>query len=231
MKSVAFRRAHRAFAWVTAVLPALVLASFAADPAAAASKRPKKDTAAPVVEHTPVATHDGKGPVVITATITDESAIYEPTLVVRMAGAAGAAPGAAGAPFTRVPLVKSAEGDAFSAEVPASLLAGDVEYLVEAFDEHGNGPSRVGDEAAPLTIKRVAPVAPLEGDKPPPPPPPPVAEDNTGLIVGGIVVGSIVIVGAAAGIGVALYALRPPAPEVVRINVAGPAPVATAGAL
>jgi hypothetical protein len=191
----------------------------------AAPKRPKKDTAAPVVEHTPIATHDGKGPVVISARITDDSAIFEPTLVVRSAGAVGA-----GGAFMRVPLVKG-EGDAYSAEIPAALLTGDVEYLVEAFDENGNGPSRVGDEAAPLKIVRDVPPPPVEVAKPADASKPKdVPEDggNTGLIVAGVVVGAVVLVGAAAGIGFAVYALRPPQPDVVQINVAGPAPIAGA---
>lgn len=196
-----------------ALLPFVVGAS-----ALAAPKRAKRDNAAPVVEHTPVSTHDGKGPVVIAAVIKDDSAIFEPTLVVRAAGAG---------PFMRVPLVKGeGAGDTYSAEVPAALLAGDVEYLVEAFDENGNGPSRVGDEAAPLKITRDVP-APLEAAKPSEAKPvEPVEEDNTGLVVAGVVVGAIVLVGAAAGIGFAVYALRPPAPDVVTINVQGPAPIA-----
>ncbi len=195
----------------------------------AAPKRPKKDTAAPVVEHTPIATHDGKGPVLVSARITDDSAIFEPTLVVR-AATAGAS-GAPGGVFMRVPLVKG-DADVYSAEVPAALLTADVEYLVEAFDENGNGPSRVGDESAPLKIVRDVP-APVEALKPPDDPtkkPPDVPEDgdNTGLIVAGVIVGAIVVVGAAAGIGFAVYSLRTPQPDVVQINVTGPAPIAGA---
>ena len=150
MKPVPFPRRHRAFACLLAAALVAAVAAVGAGAAAAAPKRPKKDTDAPVVEHTPVATHNGAGPVVISARITDDSAIYEPTLVVRMAGAATG--------FTRVPLVKG-EGETYSAEVPVALLSGDVEYLVEAFDENGNGPSRVGDESAPLKIVRDVPVA------------------------------------------------------------------------
>lgn len=193
-----------------------------------APKRPKKDTAAPVVEHTPIATHDGKGPVLVSARITDDSAIFEPTLVVRAAGAAEAP----GAVFMRVPLVKG-DADFYSAELPAALLAGDVEYLVEAFDENGNGPSRVGDESAPLKIVRDVPAVPVDPVKPPDdatrkPADVPEDEGNTGLIVAGVVVGAIVIVGAAAGIGFAVYSLRPPQADVVQINVTGPAPIAGA---
>lgn len=219
MKPVPFPRRHRAFA---CLLAATLVAAVGAGAAAAAPKRPKKDTTAPVVEHTPVAAHDGKGPVVISARITDDSAIYEPTLVVRMAGAATG--------FTRVPLVKG-EGETYSAEVPAALLSGDVEYLVEAFDENGNGPSRVGDESAPLKIVRDVPVAvgpvtpPDDGSKKPPPI---EEESNTGLIVAGVVMGALVVVGAAAGIGFAVYALRPPQVDAVQINVTGPAPIAGA---
>jgi hypothetical protein len=203
--------------------------------ASAAPKRPKKDTAAPVVEHTPLTTHDGKGPVIISARITDDSAIFEPTLVVRAASGTPGAPGAPaipGAAFMRVPLAKG-EGDTFSAEIPAALLSADVEYLVEAFDENGNGPSRVGDESAPLKIVRDVPAPPVDPVKPPDTGTGntggvPEDGDNTGLIVAGVVVGAVVLVGAAAGIGFAVYALRPPQPDVVNINVSGPAPIAGA---
>lgn len=206
---------------LVAALGALV----GATPSSAAPKRPKKDTAAPVVEHTPIATHDGKGPVVVSARITDDSAVFEPTLVVR----AAAATAGVGGVFMRVPLVKG-DADTYTAEVPTALLSGDVEYLVEAFDENGNGPSRVGDEAAPLKIVRDVPPPPVDV-KPIDAATQPVApedEGNTGLIVAGVVVGAIVVVGAAAGIGFAVYALRPPQPDVVQINVTGPAPIAGA---
>lgn len=224
MKPVPFPRRHRAFACLLCGTLLAALCTFGSTQAWAAPKRPKKDTAAPVVEHTPVTTHDGKGPVVISARITDDSAIFEPTLVVRAASGAGAA-------FMRVPLVKG-EADSYSAEVPAALLAGDVEYLVEAFDENGNGPSRVGDESAPLKIVRdVPPVAASvtpAADATAKSPAVPEDEGNTGLIVAGVVVGAIVVVGAAAGIGFAVYALRPPQPDAVQINVTGPSPIAGA---
>lgn len=195
----------------------VVCAIMAALPALGAPKRPKKDTAPPVVEHTALERHDGKGPVLVQARIVDDSAIFEPTLLVRTLG---------GGAFTRVPLVEGAD-HLFAAEVPPALLVGDVEYLVEAFDENGNGPSRVGDEGAPMLIKRDAPVVPPLTTTPTPPVAP-VEEDGSGLLIAGVVVGSVVLLGAAAGIGFAVYALRPPAPDAVRIVVTGPAPIAGA---
>jgi hypothetical protein len=191
-----------------------------ANPAFAARRRGggNKDTAPPVITHEPVAKHDGKGPLVVEATITDASAIFEPTLLVRATG---------GGPFQRVPMTpKDGAPGVYVAEVPAALLSSDVEYLLEAFDELGNGPARVGDEAAPLKIARDVP-APLVEDKPPPPP----AEegDGSGLVIGaGIAVGTVVVLGAALGVGFAVYALRAPAPEKVSIRVSAPAPVAVA---
>lgn len=184
----------------------------------AEARAARKDTAPPVLEHTPLVRHDGKGPVVVQAHIVDASAIFEPTLLVRRVG---------GGAFMRVPLVRG-DGDVFAAEVPPALLAGDVEYLVEAFDEEGNGPAQVGGEGAPLTITRDVPVTPPIAPAPPPPLRP-VEEDNgNGLVIAGVVVGSVILIGAAVGIGFAAYALRPPAPGAVRINVTGPAPIAGA---
>jgi hypothetical protein len=168
------------------------------------------DTSAPVIEHAPLVRHDGAGPVVVTARIVDASVIFQPTLLVRRVG---------GGAFVRVPLVK-VDGDIFAADVPPALLAGDVEYFLEAFDEEGNGPAQVGDEAVPLTLKRDLPA-------PPPPPPPPVVQEDSGggFVLGGVVVGTLAVIGAAVGIALTVYALRPPAPEVVRIAVTGPTPI------
>lgn len=200
----------------------LVLASGSVD---AARRRPRKDTTPPVIEHVPLERHDGAGPVVVEARIVDaQSAIFEPTLLVRLAGTEA---------YQRVPMTPKPEApDVYLAPVPPAILVGDVEYLLEVFDEHGNGPARVGEETAPLKIVREVPTAP----PPPPPPPPPDGDIDgdidgeggpSGLVIGaGVAVGAVILVGAAVGVGFALYALRAPAPEVVTIQVRAPTPVA-----
>ena len=205
---------HRSIACCLAV----VVIGVAQPVLAKGGKKKPSDVAAPVVEHTPVAKHDGKGPVVVDVEIVDDSAIFEPTLLVRNPGAPA---------FMRVPLVKKADAsDVWSAEVPVAMLSGDVEYLVEAFDEHGNGPARVGDENAPLKIVRDVPVvAPADPGPVKPTPPPEEEGASTALIVTGVIVGTVVLLGAAAGTTALVYFARPEAPTSVAIAVSAPSPV------
>jgi hypothetical protein len=218
--------------WSLRLLLAVVVAAgvvagpWASSPAFA--KPPKKppagkaDTTPPVIDHAPLTKHQGVAPVVVEAKITDDkSGVFEPTLLVRAAGSG---------PFMRVTMTpKDGEPDVYVAEVPKELLAADVEYLIEAFDQSGNGPSRVGDEATPLKIARDVPVV----EKPPPPTPPPTTPPTTtpedgpsGAVIGaGIAVGAVVLIGAAVGGAFLFYSLRPAAPEVVAIKVSGPSPI------
>lgn len=203
------------------LLVALLVAAPGAD--AARKKKPSKpDTAAPTITHTPPTGHDGTGPVVVEAQIVDDSGVFDPALLVR----------APGGVFERVAMKPVADKvDTFGATVPEGLLAGDLEYLIEAFDENGNGPARAGDEVTPLRIARVA--AP-----PPPPPPPPPQEttarpateegDNSALLWGtGIAVGGVLLLGAAAGVGYAIYALSPSTPASVSVSIQAPSPIAS----
>lgn len=192
------------------------------------------DRTPPVITHSPPGTCPAPAggvpvPCVVEAVIVDQSGVFDPTLLVRLHGTRS---------YDRVPMrVVEGTKDAFSATVPPNLVAaGVVEYLVEAFDRLGNGPARVGDEAAPLLLapaKVSVPVEPLPPPLPPSPPPGqglatgPVAEDNTGLIIGVVAgVGAAVLVGA--GVVVAVYALRPAAPSEVTLGVSAPSPLAGA---
>lgn len=193
--------------------------ALASSPAAAQRRGRKRDTVPPVVEHTPLVEHDGAGPLLVEARIVDAgSAVFEPTLLVRLAGTET---------FQRVAMTpKPGQADVFVAAVPPAILVGDIEYFVEAFDENGNGPARVGDETTPFKVSRAVP-APL--NPPPPPPPGDVEEGPSPLVLGaGIAVGTVVLVGAAVGVGLAVYALRPAAPEVVTIQVRAPSPLSGA---
>jgi hypothetical protein len=230
-------RASRVPPVVPPVVASLVLslgASLAASPAGAA-KAKNVDTRAPVIVHTtPECSVDA--PCVIDATITDDSGVFEPTLLFRPANAAT---------FERVAMQAVAgTPHLYRAPLPGSLLAnGDVVYLLEAFDVQGNGPAHAGDEAAPLVLRRPTPTpTPTPAPSPSGPvsspagsattAPPAVAEDNTGVVVGLSVGGAVVAVLAGVAIGVAVWALRPPAPDVVSLSVAAPvpAPVPASGA-
>src|ERR1041384_5916673 len=115
--------------WVVVVVAAAFFCGTTSMPAAAKPPKGNKpppaakaaDTTPPVIDHTPVATHNGVAPLVVEAKITDDkSGVFEPTLLVRAAGAG---------PFMRVPMApKDGAADVFSAEVPKELLASDVEY-------------------------------------------------------------------------------------------------------
>ena len=152
-------------------------------------------------------------PCVIEAVIVDDSGIFDPTVLFRLKG---------GAAFDRVPMKSStAKPGTFQAVIPAAVVAaGDVEYLIEAFDVEGNGPARAGTEAGPLLLQHKVALAFGE---------PPVGtasvEDNTGLVIG-LVVGVASAVAIGVGIGVAVFALRSPAVAVIAVNVQGPSPIA-----
>ncbi len=189
-----------------------------------AATRPKKapDSTPPTISHVSPGSCPRAGsssseplPCQIEAAIVDDSGVFDPTLLYRLRG---------GAAFDRLPM-RPVDGraDVYAAVVPASVAAaGDVEYLIEAFDVEGNGPARAGTEAGPLLLVKLVPDAVVVVPLPVPPPTVP-EDDNTGLIIG-VVAGVAAVAVAVVGIGVAVYALRPPANDVVVVNVEGPAP-------
>ena len=199
----------------------LTLTSLALSPTASAARG--ADNAAPVITHVapgacPVAVAGGAAVAcVIEATIVDASGVFDPTLLVRLRGVTA---------YERVAM-KAVDGQAnhYAAVVPAALsVAGDVEYLIEAFDLQGNGPARAGDEAAPLVL--LEPVAPVNVTAPVEPVVV-VEEEGNGLVLGmAVAVGVIAAVVIGAGTAVALYALRDPAVEEVTVSVSGPRPFA-----
>lgn len=198
-------------------LPLFLAATlFASTTSWAAAGKPKKatDTTAPTITHAPPGQCPATPSCDVEAVIVDDSGVFDPTLLFRLKG---------GAAYDRAPMKKKEGADAsanvYVGVVPAAVAAaGDVEYLIEAFDVEGNGPARAGTEGGPLLLKKV--IAPVVVVTPPPQPPAVVVEeDNTGLIVGVVAVSAVVVVAAAVGIGVAVYALRPPAVDVVTVKV------------
>jgi hypothetical protein len=142
----------------------------------------------------------------------------------------------------------------FAGAIPAAEVRGDLEYLIEAFDEEGNGPARAGEEGRPLRIRvegaaatttstTTAPAtdtpptttttstdptaAPGTGSVAAPEPSRP-DEGGAGLWIGLAAGGAAVLaLGLLAGVG-AFYALRPSTPTQIDVAVAAPSPFAGA---
>jgi hypothetical protein len=159
------------------------------------------DTAAPVIEHTPVTSAPGGSKwVQIFAKVTDESKFF-PQVFFRY-----------GSGDYQKPLdMKAVKGqkNQFGVNVP---VKGDVlEYYLEAYDELGNGPGRSGDPDKPwhVDVGEVRPAAPAPAPKPapapqvatapPPAPRPPPARTDSSFnggrtwtwVVGGVGVGAL----------------------------------------
>jgi hypothetical protein len=122
-----------------------------------------EDTAAPVVEHTPVtSTASGAKAVQVFAKITDESKFFPQIFFRYDAG-----------PYEKPVDMKPVKGskNQFGGNIP---IKGDsVEYYVEAYDEYGNGPGRAADPDHPFKVDTSGGQAVA---KAPPPPPKPAAE-------------------------------------------------------
>lgn len=117
----------------------------AAGPALASAVDP-----APVVAHEPLSSFTTGGAVIVKARVRSPAGkrIFSPAVFVK----------AAGLKLARVPL-EPVEGEVhtFAAVIPAALTQGDFEYYVEAFDEEGNGPSRIGGPEALIKVRAVPP--------------------------------------------------------------------------
>jgi hypothetical protein len=163
--SVTTTRKEFPMRFILAALCALLLSSSAR----------AEDTAAPVVEHTPIKfTERGAKFVQVFAKITDESKIF-PQVFFRYG------PGEYQKPLD-LKVVKGMK-DQWGANIP---VKGDLcEYYIEAYDELGNGPGRAGDPDKPFRVDtsgqgglliaeapKPAPApAPKAAALPPPPPP------------------------------------------------------------
>ena len=106
----------------------------------------------------------------MSATITDESEIFEPTLYYRQAGTKR---------FLSASMTKG-NGAEYSATIPEAAMSGVVEYFIEAYDVNGNGPGRFASDRTPHKIKTVkAEPAKVSETLPPPPPPAETRPDET----------------------------------------------------
>jgi hypothetical protein len=103
---------------------------------------------APSMEHEAISTAQASTPVEVKVKIVSNSAkaIFNPTLYFRVP--------AVGPSFNRIDLKPIAGvADLFSATIPGNLVSGDFDYYLEAYDEAGNGPARMGTDVAPLHVQ------------------------------------------------------------------------------
>lgn len=114
------------------------------------------DLTPPQIQHTRLDKAPLGQAVKVRATITDESEVFAPTLYVRAVGQED---------FVSIEMTKR-KGAEYEAKIPAEQMSSDVEYFIEAFDEHGNGPAREGSPEAPIPLATFDPslVPPSLGD-------------------------------------------------------------------
>lgn len=127
------------------------------------------DTKPPKIAHTPINEAPAGKALPVSATITDDSEIFEPTLSYRAAGTKR---------FLSASMSKGA-GNTFTATIPDVAMTGTVEYFLEAYDANGNGPARFASDAKPHKIKTTkAAESKITEATPPPPPPEAKPEDK-----------------------------------------------------
>jgi hypothetical protein len=137
---------------------ALAGALLAAFPARAAV-----DDDPPKIDHAPVEEAPAGAALALSAAITDDSEIFEPTLYYRVAGTRKFL----SASMHRIGVTR------YSAAIPEAVMTADVEYFIEAYDSNGNGPSQFASADKPQRVKvgpagrepapKVPPVARAEG--------------------------------------------------------------------
>ncbi len=108
-----------------------------------------EDNEPPLLTHTPVTAAMKGKPLTITAHAYDPSGVFGPILYLRKKGL----PGSEYIPMRMAASKTGAAGD-YALEVPAALVGVDaLEYYIEAWDNAGNGPARVGSPESPLPVK------------------------------------------------------------------------------
>ncbi len=108
-----------------------------------------EDNEPPLLTHAPVTTAMKGKPLTITAHAFDPSGVFGPILYLRKKGL----PGSEYIPMRMAASKTGAAGD-YALEIPAALVNVDaLEYYLEAWDNAGNGPARVGSPESPLPVK------------------------------------------------------------------------------
>jgi hypothetical protein len=149
---------------IAVTMVALCAAPGAAQAAAKSAKAAKAaaDTSPPKITHTPVDEAPAGKALTVNAKITDESEIFEPTLYYRQAGSKK---------FLSASMMKG-EASNFTATIPETAMATEVEYFIEAYDVNGNGPARFASDKAPHKIKLTTKAEPAKVAEPTPEPKP-----------------------------------------------------------
>lgn len=122
-------------------VPALALAG--AILAHSSARASALDNDPPKIDHTPVVDAPAGAGLTVTAAITDESEVFEPTLYYRPAGTRKFL----SASMHRVGMTR------YSATIPEEVMGGDVEYFIEAYDSNGNGPTQFASADSPRRVK------------------------------------------------------------------------------
>lgn len=122
-------------AWSLGWLGALVVAT----PASAVAA----DTLMPTIVHEACLEYAQGKPFVVRARFEDESQLYDPQLVYRLRP---------GSRWQQVLFSKEPDSEDFAATIYPREPAGPIEYYIQVFDEHGNGPARIGGTDAPIEV-------------------------------------------------------------------------------
>lgn len=101
------------------------------------------DTFMPTIVHEACPEYEKGEPFVVRARFEDESQLYEPQVVYRLGPDSD---------WKQTPLTKEAGSEDFTATIEVGDLAEPIEYYIQVFDEHGNGPARMGDTDAPIEV-------------------------------------------------------------------------------
>ena len=177
----------------------------------------------------PKLTHESIGeaplyePIRFDVVIEDVSGVFAPSIYYRYAGQVD---------YRVIELAK--EKAKYTAQISGSEVTGDIEYFIEAFDEQGNGPSRLGSPNQPfrIAVGKMTPAIPL-----------PYQEKKKALVSEEPLVPQVVMdaqkndslyekwwfwvtmtVALAAGGTAAAWALQPAQAEQVSVRVIGPDP-------
>jgi len=169
----------------------------------------------PVITHARISSAPLGAAIVVRAKIDDASEIFAPSVLVRPKGAK-----------EYDTLEMRRKGDVFEATIAAEQVVANLEYFIEAFDEHGNGPSRDGSPEEPIGISLFDPT------KAPPPPVAVVAtetpapkKDDEGGVHTTWWFWTLVGVALAGGATAAYFIAKPPGVvDFVDISVRGPSP-------
>lgn len=195
----------------------IIAAQVAAFPAWAAP-----DTDAPRISHVRVSKAPLGKAITIRAQIQDRSAVFAPSVLIRPRGRRE---------FDTLDMKKS--GNEYEAVIAAEQVTGDLEYVIEAFDEHGNGPAREGSPESPLVISVFDPTTTVvEPDAPPSEVEPELVpkderpQDGDDSVVKKWWFWTLIGVAAAGGATAVILATSGGTPDQVELVVNGPDPAA-----